>query len=315
MPFGLEAKLDELRKLLEDRLLDFWNQLLGMGFTRVTRVVLTSKVAANFVIPANIKMARIKIQAAGGGGGSGNNRVTAAERVGGTGGGSGECLEFDMLWSGLAGLNIPYICGTGGTGGAAVTGIGANGNDGTDGTASSFGNILLLGGLKGKGGNHAALNKGGDGGGFYPTVGTGGNCSDGTTTNAVAGNVSIPADHDQYPGSGGGGAGKGVTAGFRDGADGGWQRGRPPGTKGVGDATRAGGGGGASSYFGLGGKGGDAGVAGANASSNTGTGSGVGYGAAGGGGSSGDGTGTGSKKGGDGGDGVIIIEYWSETIP
>lgn len=246
------------------------------------------------------KWARVTMIAAGGGGGGGNNHSTAGSRVGGGGGGSGEYLSV-IIYPSLEGATAAYSVGSKGTGGAGTASTSAGASNGTAGGNTTFSNYLTIGGSGGRGGDTiAGAGVGGAGGGFVGS-GAGGTVSDGAAVAAGTGGFASEAVDQRIPGAGGGGAGRGVTATYRDGGTGGGVLGRLFGSGGAGSGSGAGGGAGGGTAVGAGAAGG---AQGANGTAATITGTG------GGGAGSGAGAGT-SPSGGNGADGVIIIEEFA----
>lgn len=244
------------------------------------------------------RYARITIVGGGGGGGAGNNHSTAGNRVGGGGGGAGEYVQV-IVFPNIDGSSLSYTVGSKGTGGTGTSSTSAAGGNGTAGGLSFMGGYIALGGALGNGGDTAGNGgKGGAGGGLVG-AGAAGNVSDGAAVAATGGGFASENVDQRIPGAGGGGAGRGVTATYRDGGIGGGVLGRLfASTVGAGDGSGAGGGGGGGCAFGAGGNGGARGVAGTAAALN---------GGGGGGGGSGSGSGT-SPAGGNGADGIIIVE-------
>lgn len=102
--------------------------------------------AGVFVVPSTVDLLWVTICGAGGGGSGGGFHSTSA--YGGGGGGAGACLnDFPLVVS--PGDEIAYSCGAGGLGGTArSTGSEYSyGRLGTAGGNTTFGNLLLYGGI------------------------------------------------------------------------------------------------------------------------------------------------------------------------
>ncbi len=245
--------------------------------------VATFSGSGSWAVPAGVNSVEILVVAGGGAGGGQN--------VAGGGGAGG--LVFNSAYSTTPGENISFTVGAGGTG--YTNAAGGNGSN------SIFGTITALGGggggynptSDGTAGYAGGSGGGGAGGGTSYGAGGAGNASQGY-------NGGHGASSDSYGGGGGGGAG---AVGSNAGTNGG------NGGNGVaynisGDSIYyAGGGGGAANAGtkGLGGLGG-----GGNGSRSTDAAVDGTDGLGGGGGGA---TGTGTHKGGDGGDGIIILRY------
>jgi hypothetical protein len=252
---------------------------------------------------------------AGGGGGSGNRQFPDA--TGGGGGGGGEYRSGTILAASL-GATETIVIGSGGVGGAGTTSN--QGNNGTDGGASSFGtHATANGGRGGRGGARPAGSngQGGTGGSGGTSSEDGGNGSFGTAPSSAPAPPPATGGSTVKSGAGGGGASGRTTFGGAPGGAGGsvtdpgnTVAGGTAGTQSSGDPA---GDGGDSVVDGAGGGGGGGGspppssdptpVGGPG-------GNGGSYGAGGGGGGPARGGGViASAPGGNGEQGVLVLEY------
>jgi hypothetical protein len=184
----------------------------------VTWVRLTS--GTSWSVPSGIKTATIWTIAGGGGGGSARGD---GNKYGGGGGGAGglQMGTFDL--SSVAGSTIAYAIGAGGAGGAQSTGAGNNGTNGGNTTFGTSGQAWYLsstGGGGGKGGNGVGLVggcAGGNGGATAGGAAGGGGGGIGTNAHNAGPQYSTePIAHGTQAGSGGfGGSGtNGILAGL-----------------------------------------------------------------------------------------------------
>jgi hypothetical protein len=268
----------------------------------------TTPAGGNWTVPAGVNSVQVLVVAGGGGGGGSYSNTIYPYQAGGGGGGGG--LIYNSSYPVTPGTNVTNIAvGTGGAGGVAADSV----SKGTNGVNSTFGTITARGG-GGGGGAGSTRNSdtrqglnGGSGGG------EGIQNSDGTSTGGTGnpggngGSSAYDAGAGNKAAGGGGGMGaNGQDASVSNGGDGG-----------IGVAYSISG---SSVYYGGGGGGacgdsggtGGTGGGGAGGTSNAGTSGTDGYGGGGGGGG---GSYVDDRAGGDGGDGVVIINYTVETTP
>lgn len=222
--------------------------------------------SGTFTVPTGISSLLVTMIGGGGGGGS---RTTA---IGGGGGGSGEyAVQIPMIAT--PGGTITVTVGTAGAGAAAAAGSA----DGTAGGDTSFGSFVARGGHAGAG---ATTSNGGVGGG--PNGG-------------AASSIGTQESPNYFGGAGGG---SGATTTAANGNPGAANAGYPTGAAGgTAASSQGGGGGGANSPYGLGGAGGNGGVAGSSTTN---------YGA--GGGGAGGLTGS-NAAGGNGAPGYVLVQW------
>jgi hypothetical protein len=169
----------------------------------------------NWNKPANAKVVNIQIFGAGGGGGGGRKDTTATvARFGGGGGGGGGFINVTMPAAALGSSEVVTI-GAGGTGGAgsSVTGNGTTGNNGN---TTSFGTLIMPGGIGGGGGTSTTGTAG-----TAIISGSSGGASSATATASNGAPISATATANY--GGPGGGAGGGLStadAAFGGGAGG-----------------------------------------------------------------------------------------------
>ena len=263
--------------------------------------------SGNFVVPGGSGNVDVLVVAGGGGGGY----------QGGGGGGAGGVLTFAS--QSLTAQSYTITVGAGGGGSTAAA------NKGTDGGDSKFGSLTTV---DGGGGGGSLSNKPGAAGGSGGGTGKDGNASGGAATSGqgYAGGASAGSSSD---GSGGGG---GASAVGQDSGEGGYSDNSGDGGVGLENAYRTGsnvfygggGGGGANNSAGNwsriadggNGGGGDGGLSGpANGSNPTAPVAGTdGLGGGGGGGAWNVGIPASFVNGADGGDGIVVVRYTTNTF-
>lgn len=248
--------------------------------------------AQTFTVPANVTLVYLTMVAGGGGGG----RAYGAPATGAPGGGAGECC-IRMPVKVTPNDIIAVAVGDAGKGGTRAAGAST---DSTAGGNTTFGALRCAGGGRGVDSGGGGNQPGGNGGGAGRALGVLG--GDGVIGTRAGGSVFVGGS------SGGGYMNTMVAARL-----GGPAAGVEPTPVGINDGTKSAGGSGASSQWGVGGVGGDGGVA--PADSNGRSADPTHYGAGGGGGG---GYGTtpvpdNQVDGGDGAPGYVLVEWYGEV--
>ena len=100
--------------------------------------------SGNFTVPAGVSHVRGVLVGGGGGAGSGARDATSTYGAGGSSGGAGQVLRFELLVT--AGGTVAYSVGAGGAGGAAQSTATTAGNNGSNGGDTTFGAFTAGGG-------------------------------------------------------------------------------------------------------------------------------------------------------------------------
>ena len=185
-----------------------WKVTSGTSQAAYTFDVYSTAGSFTWTKPAGLKSAIVFVGGAGGGAGSGARLAAGTNRFGGGGGGGG-AFNIQLFDASSLASTVAVTVGTGGTGAAAVLVDSTNGASGTAGGLSQFGSVQASGG-NGGGGGSTASGAGGGGGGttqYLPYNGTGssgGTSNTNTTATAGSPGFSVLSGQTGCPGGGGG---------------------------------------------------------------------------------------------------------------
>lgn len=167
---------------------DGWRILSGTSQARYTFDVYNTAGSFTWTKPAGLKSAIVFVGGAGGGGGSGARNAAGTNRFGGGGGGGG-AWNIQLFDAVLLASTVAVTVGAAGTGGAGILVDTTNGANGNTGGQSQFASIISAGGGAGSGGTTTAGTAGSGGAAtiFLPYNSAGSNGNSGATGTSGAG--------------------------------------------------------------------------------------------------------------------------------
>jgi hypothetical protein len=132
---------------------------LSAGQSSITEYI--SHGTSTYTAPTNATIFHVIVCGAAGGGSSGVPQASGTSANGGSGGGTGSCVE-SYLTAAQMGATATVVAGQGGAGGGTSTtlNVGNNGSDGTNTTLTPSGSGPVLTGYHGGGGGTATTGKG-----------------------------------------------------------------------------------------------------------------------------------------------------------